>query len=389
MKDLNNESFINLFKEACQKCFGFPLTSPLSETESKHFANKIFEETGLVIGAKSIKNYSSYIVNGIEAKQENPSVSTLDTLARYLLNAPYTDEVQRKNKESHYPYWFQYKSKLSIPGKTDHPKRQPGKRNVILIAVAIVAALFVLVLMFHKEAGKNFVDNFHSVQDDSLAAHGWFVKAKDELWWRRRNEAPSHLTLYTLRGDNWPDSVNSPVIKNLLLRKISSGCFTAEIHLDNFMPKQNWQQAGMLLLEDTTFTGKSVRLSLAYNDFFGGYSKPKEIIIQVMGLDGNNLSKPEEIAHLPIFSIVPGQQDLVTNNLQKSGLKIEKNGKHFRFLYSAGPIENFAFKEAFSCDLELRPKFIGIFALQGFVNDTNYVPAHFKFFSLSNGPCGK
>lgn len=387
MKDLNNEAFISLFRDAYKKCYGNALTNPLSETESKHFANKIFEDTGLVIGAKSIKNYAAYIVSDPTHRQENPSVSTLDTLARYVLNAPYTDEIQRKTRESHYPYWFEYKSKLSISPEKEHHKKRPLKKNILLIATLLVVALVVLVQMFHRDAGKNFIDNFHAVHEDSLEKNGWFVKAKDTLWWSKRNNYPSHLTLYTLPGDNWPDSANSPGIKNLLLRSISSGCFAVEIHLDNFMPKLNWQQAGILLLEDTTFTGKTVRLSIAYNDFFGGYSKPKEIIIQAISVGGNVLNKPEEIAHLPIFSIAPGQETLVSNNLQKSGLRIEKNGKHFRFLYSAGPTENFSFKEAFSRDLELRPKFIGLFAIQGFVNDSNYVPAHFKFFSLSNSLC--
>ncbi|HEV8084154.1 MAG TPA: hypothetical protein VGP55_13185, partial [Chitinophagaceae bacterium] len=90
------------------------------------------------------------------------------------------------------------------------------------------------------------------VQDDSLKKHGWFVQEKDELWWNRRHQMPSHLTLFTLRGDNWADSANNkPVIKNLLLRKITSDCFTAEIHLDKFVPMHRWQQAGILLLEDT------------------------------------------------------------------------------------------------------------------------------------------
>jgi hypothetical protein len=30
---------------------------------------------------------------------------------------------------------------------------------------------------------------------------------------------------------------------------------------------QNWQQAGILLLEDTSFTGKSMRVSFVYNNF--------------------------------------------------------------------------------------------------------------------------
>lgn len=112
MNDLNASAFVSLFKDAYAKCFGYPLNNPLSETESKLFANEIFEHTGLIIGWKSIKNYSSYIISTAQGKQENPSIATLDTFARYVLNAPYTDEVQRKNKENHYPYWYQYKDQF-------------------------------------------------------------------------------------------------------------------------------------------------------------------------------------------------------------------------------------------------------------------------------------
>jgi Beta xylosidase C-terminal Concanavalin A-like domain len=389
MKDLNNEAFISLFKEACQKCFQLPLTNTLSETESRHFSNRVFEDTGLVIGAKSIKNYSHYILNDADGKQENPSVSTLDTLARYVLNAPYTDEVQRKATEAHYPYWFQYKGKLSVEAKKEPGKNRPGRKKIILIGVLFIIATIVLVRISRIEPDKNFIDNFHAMQEDSLTEHGWFVKAKDALWWNRRNEEPYHLTLYTLRGDNWPDSANAPLIKNLLLRKISSDCFTTEIHMENFIPKQNWQQAGIILMEDTTFTAKTVRLSIAYNDFFGGYKKPKEIIIQGVSSGGNNFSKPEEIAHIPVLNIEPGQDTLVHANMLYSGLRIEKTGNHFRFLYSTGPMENFAFKEAFSKDLTIKPTYIGIFALQGFVDDTNYIPAHINFFSYISNPCDK
>jgi len=79
MMDLNDTVFINLFREVCQKCFGHPLTEPFSETDSKLLANTIFEQTGLVIGVKSIKNYSQYIFNPGGNKKENPSVATLDT----------------------------------------------------------------------------------------------------------------------------------------------------------------------------------------------------------------------------------------------------------------------------------------------------------------------
>lgn len=403
MKDLNNEAFISLFKEAYKKCFGFDLKDLLSETESKLFSNKIYEETGLVIGAKSIKNYSLYITRSLETKQENPSVATLDTFARYVLKAPYTDEVKRKATEKHYPYWFEYRNTFT-PAKsekavgTNLAENQTGKekeRNkkpvfFTAIAVLLISLVFLARHFLTITTNESFSDNFNTVHDDSLKKQGWMVQEKDELWWSRRNQIPSHLTLFTLPGDNWADSANNkPVIKNLLLRKITSDCFTAEIHFDDFVPARRWQQAGILLLEDTAFSGKSVRVSIAFNDFFGGYNKPKEIILQAISSRENNLYNPEEIVHMPIFSIEPGQEALVATNLRKSAIKIEKNGRHFRFLYATGQADNFAFKEALTKDLEIQPKYIGIFALQGFVNNTNYIPVHVKAFTLTNTSCSE
>lgn len=393
MDDSNNKAFVSLFRESYRKCFGFALSVSLSETESKLFSNKIFEETGLVIGAKSIKNYSVYVTRGTAVKPENPSIATLDTFARYVLNAPYTDEVQRKARDGHYPYWFRYKSTFTLRKKNvEKPAKNARvkKNEVIFFIVSFVAAVLVINFQFFKkrEYGRISTD-FHSVEEDSLKRQGWFVISKELPWWNRRDEKPSHLTLFTLRGDNWPDSANKPAIKNLLLHNISSECFTAEIHIDSFIPRQNWQQAGILLLEDSTPASKSVRLSIAYNDFFGGFSKPKEVIIQAITSGGNDLSKPEEIVHIPVFNITAGDESLVGNNLRKSGLKIEKNGNNFRFLYSTSPIENFAFKEAANRELFIKPKYIGLFALQGFVNDSNYIPACFKFFSLENRSCEK
>lgn len=84
-----------------------------------------------------------------------------------------------------------------------------------------------------------------------------------------------------------------------------------------------------------------------------------------------------------------GQDSLVIQNLQKSALRIEKNGLHFRFLYAAGQAENFAFKEALSKDLSFKPKYVGIFAFKGFVEDLNNLPVKFKYFNLKTTNCGK
>jgi hypothetical protein len=396
MQNATDKAFTSLFKEAFKKCFRTELSAPLSETECKHFSNDILQETGLVIGAKSLKNYSFHVLQPNESKKEKPSVATLDTLARYVLNAPYTDEIKRKERESHYPYWFQYRNSGAVPSSAAETITAPKTflRNTKLWAAAgiVVLVISIMLLAFHflsAKKGNNFADNFSSVQEDSLKNKGWFLKSEDRVWWERRGEVPAHLSLFTLSGDNWADSVHAPQIKNLLLRKINSSCFTAEVHLDGFIPVQRWQQAGILLMEDTSFSAKCLRLSFAYNDFFGGYTKPKEIIVQGISSEGNEANHPEEIIHFPLFSIEPGQEALVSSNLKKSALRIEKDGNQYRFLYAAGQAENFAFKEISGKEIDIQPRYIGIFALQGFTNESNYLPARFNYFSLTGKQCKK
>jgi len=384
MNDLDTSAFFRLFKEAHEKCFGHLITGPLSETESKLFSNTIFDQTGLVIGAKSIKNYSLYILNP-QVKNENPSIATLDTLARYVLNAPYTDEVQRKNKESHYPYWFQFKNQVSRSQRSTPQRRLWQVLTISLIA--LILASTILFILLRNETPRPFTDNFYSVSEDSLLRHGWFVQSKDDTTWTKRNDKPGFLTLFTLKGDNWPDSLNKPGIKNLMMRKIFSECFTTEVHLSEFVPTQNWQQAGIVLLEDTSFTGKGLRFSLSYNDFSGGFPKSKEILIQAIISNGKSLDKPEEIAHQLIYKLDSVNQNLVEQNLQHSALRIEKSGKKFRLLYANGALANSAFKEIISRDIDMKPRFIGLFALRGFVDTSGAIPARFNFFSFDPQKC--
>ncbi len=382
MSSLDASAFIALFREACQKCFGHPLNSMLSETESKFFSERIFDQTGLVIGPKSIKNYSSFIVSNSDDKPENPSVATLDTFARYVLDAPYTDEIQRKNKESHYPYWFQYK-------EHHHRSLKKSKKKIPLSAILVPSAIVIVALFFifqRKEQTKELTEDFHSVSEDSLLSHGWFVQSEQKEYWNRRGEKSGHLTLFTLKGDNWPDSITIPGIRNLLLRKINSDCFTIEVRLSDFIPRQNWQQAGLLLLEDTNFFGKSMRVSFAYNSFFGGYSQSPEIIIQAITSQGKG-NKPEEFFHKSLFTLGSQPDSLIINNLRKSALRIEKHGNKFRLLYTTSPVENFAFKEAITQEFIMNPKYIGLLALKGQVDSSQVIPASFEFFSFRPEDC--
>ncbi len=387
MDDLDFLVFTHLFKEAYEKCFGHAIKNPMTETESKIFCNKILERTGLSIGWKSVKNYSFVITDATSGKQENPSVATLDTLARYVLDAPYTTEIQRKDNESHYPYWFLYREKFPKPtNKQAHFKWVLGF-GVIVAGIVIIIISIIYFKFIVTPKSSQFTDDFTHTDETSIANNGWLIRSKDTSYWKRRGETPGQLTLFTLKGDNWPDPTWKPNIKNLLLRQVTSDCFTAEVHIKNFIPQQEWQQAGILLLEDTGFTGKSIRMSLAFNDNFGGNKMPSEIYVQVITALGNGFGKPEELAHKPLFSpdsirINPQQM----KNLQNSALRIEKHGNKFRFLYSGGINDNGAFREVVTREFDMKPRYIGIFAIKGFTNSDN-VPVRFKFFRITNDAC--
>lgn len=75
--------------------------------ESRYLSNGI-ERTRLGRRLEKPKNYSAFVLHSGTTKPENPSTATLDTLARYLVGAPATTEVQRKREGVHFGYWFRY-----------------------------------------------------------------------------------------------------------------------------------------------------------------------------------------------------------------------------------------------------------------------------------------
>lgn len=386
MEEPDFSAFSELFREAYYRGFGEAFVTPLSETESKILANKVLEQTGLTIGWKSIKNYSLFITDKTGSRQENPSTATLDTFARYVLGAPHITELQRRSDENHYPYWFLYREKFLAKSEPAGLRKLINPR-VVVIAIIAIACLAVAYYKFISVSPEQYTDNFHHTDGQSLKDNGWFLKSEDTTFWKRRNEKPDMLTLFTLRGDNWPDSSSKPEIKNLLLRKLPSGCFTVEVHFRDFIPDEEWQQAGLLLMEGTTFSSKSIRLSLAFNDNFGGRKMPSEIYLQVITALGDGFGKPEEIAHQAIFHPDSLRANpVLLRNLRYSALRIEKSGKQFRFLYSGGGRDDGAFREITEKTFDMKPKYVGLFALRGFTG-SHSMPVYFQFFRIVSNAC--
>jgi hypothetical protein len=375
--------FSNLYREAYLRCFNQPFSNPINETESKLFYQQILECTGLTIGWRSLKNYSFFVTDN--NREENPSVASMDTLARYVLKAPYTNEIVRKKEEGHHPYWFMYRNKQL--GQANTTGQTTGNKRWYAPLAGVAIVLIIFALWYHRERKMSVNESFTDLSEPYLTKAGWFVLDKDNTYWAKRMQESGSLTLFTLEGDNWPDGSNEPVIKNMLVHALPDGCFTIGLQMQNFIPAAEWQQAGLLLLEDTTLNSPSIRVSLAYNDMFGGYNKPKEVIVQAIASPGYN-STPEEFAHLPVLALdsITFKPALV-NNLKYNALRIERNNKRYRFLYANGNTPNGAFKEVAVKDVSFTPHYIAIFAIKGRVAATQVAPVNIKRFVLQSAVC--
>jgi len=378
--------FSRLYHSAYRKCFKQPLHKPLNETESKLFYQQLLEHTGLTVGWRSLKNYSFYVLGVNNNKQENPAVATLDTLARYVLHAPYTTEINRKNNESHHPYWFMYRQQHLDNNPSQKINKAKQQWLVLFFLAMAIGSLALIYNWYNRKKNVSFIDDFYNVSDSSLAAKGWQLVNKDAGYWKKR-DSQKGLTLFTLLGDNWPDKITPPSIKNLLIRELPSGCLSAELQMQDFIPSGEWQQAGILLMADTSLNSPSMRISLAYNDYFGGYQRSGEVIIQAIASQGKG-AKPEEFAHVRLLSADSiNQKPALLNNLKYTALRIEKQKNSYRILYSGGLDIDAAFKEIAVKDMNFDPHYIAIFALKGRVDKTPVIPVVIKKFILLTLPC--
>ncbi|MEZ0610830.1 hypothetical protein ACAW74_20130 [Fibrella sp. WM1] len=389
MDELDRRAFADLVGAVVVKCFGHPMDAPLSEPESKHLSIQIEAHTGLVIGWRSIKNYVAFLLNPSLSKQENPSVATLDTLARYVFDAPPISEAERKKTEPHFPYWFRFREQISLLPMAEQPEKKRRKSPVSLVLVGLLVVIGVSCFFLFRRADLERVqDDFQVTDEAAMSRNGWFLKDKNERFWNRRAQQPGQLTLFTLKGDNWPQAGEKPRIQNLLLREIHDDCFRTDLHVKGFIPGGNWQQVGLLLLEDSLFTGKSIRLSLSYNNYFGGYVKPGEVLLQAIASHGLGDDHLEEFIHQPLFPVgTTADQRIAATNLKNVAFRIEKQGQKFRFLYSASPVDNFSFKEVATYEVNMTPKYIGLFALKGFVDTTAILPVSVRSFRLEGLRC--
>ncbi|TDX02394.1 DUF1349 domain-containing protein [Dinghuibacter silviterrae] len=447
MQPGDDAAFKQLFRDACRRCFRRELSVPLSATESKFLCAEVLSETGAPIAWRTVQQHSLWVHLEVaeESRQTGPTGVMLEALARYVAAAgdagvrggaaaasgaaatPGPTEGDGGPAEGPYPFWFRYKEafhrdrlpavvhELGLPDAHLVPRGLAkrfffhtfrGAEQFILwgkllvperirhswlawLAFLLLTSLAVVwgVREYYARKTNTFTDTFTQVAGDSLYTRGWMRVDPDSTWWNRRTDNPGALTLFTLQGDNWPDSSANPWIGNLLLRPLGGDCFTAEVQFSGFTPTANWQQAGLLLMEDTSLRARSVRISIAYNDYFEDYVQPRQIIVEGVSSASDPNRKPEEFLHKTLYLLGWGKDSLIYESMHHTALRIEKRGTSYRFLYAGGQTDNFIFQEVGSRSIYFTPRYIALFALKGFGRPAQELPVQVRFFSVQTGAC--
>jgi hypothetical protein len=256
----------------------------------------------------------------------------------------------------------------------------------ISIGILLLVLSIAVVNIFISKKDFSIDENFLNLDTQFLLDNGWHILSKNNDYWERRGENQDKLTLFTLKGDSWRTKELPPDIQNLLCRKLPKDNYSAELHFSDFIPLENWQQAGLILMEDTLFRGRYIRISIGYNDNFGGIKKPGEISVFGVASKGINYTTVEEVLFHLIFKLDSNvNHEIIEHNLTYSALKIEKKGNNLRFLSAASSFENFPFKEIKNIEIDMNPQYIGIYACKGFFADSaQIIPVKISKFKLEN-----
>lgn len=252
--------------------------------------------------------------------------------------------------------------------------RRPLSRQWILGALLLVFVLSVLILAARKnKTPKYWKEDFGSTHPDSLKRHGWAIEDFDAAAFSKQVQ-PNHLTLYTLRGDYWHTPPDTPVISNLLFKKLNGESGKITFKLVNFNPTQNFQQAGLILLNEERDRSHNIRVTLAAC----ASCIPCLQSIQIVKMEHGT-------AYEKSFPLIRWSDEAPAEApLREVWIQVQYEKGKFRFFHHTGE-EFFSFGEAGSFEFNFQPRYIGIAAFRGIRNDerewndSDDIPALFEY----------
>lgn len=255
------------------------------------------------------------------------------------------------------------------------PEAQPTHRSPkkwwMLVGAFCLLCVMGATWCFNPQEIRDFEEYFEDTSLDGLKKNGWEIADFDSSLWFPQNRS-GMLTLRTSRGDYWFTPPDTPVIHNLLFKKLPEcPCFKLTFKIRDFRPNENFQQVGVVFLNDRKERNHNIRVTTAV----GGVSHKLQVIKREHG-QAYELSQPLRNIETdpPIDSI---------------WVVVEKRDNEFEFFYNLrneyGPFTSFA-----KMTFDFEPAYIGIGAFNGIrqydfgpFNTSSSIPAYVDYLKFA------
>lgn len=231
------------------------------------------------------------------------------------------------------------------------PWKRIGLGSVLLIVLVIIGA------WLWPKPNEGWVETFDSVSVDSLKSRGWEILDYDAVAFSKQLRLGC-FTAYTLRGDYWFSQPDSPIITNLILKKINCKSAKITLKIEDFNPNQDFQQAGILLLDRDKHRSHNIRVT-----FTASSSDTSAIqTIQIIKMEhGTPYEKQNPIRKWSLSSTSPPK-------ITPLWIQIQVDGNKFRFFGHWGE-EHSSFTEIANIDFDFEPYYVAIAAFRGIRDD--------------------
>lgn len=218
---------------------------------------------------------------------------------------------------------------------------------------------------------RDFEEHFDDTSLEGLKKNDWEFSDFDSSLWFPQNRR-GLLTLRTSRGDYWFTPPDTPVIHNLLVKKLPDcSCFKLTFKISEFHPNENFQQIGVIFLNETRDRDHNIRVTTAV----GGASQKLQVI-----------KRDHALAYEQSFILRNIDTDPVLDSLW---IVVEKRDKEFEFFYNLrneyGPFASFA-----KMSFDFEPAYIGLGAFNGIrqhdfgpLNTASSIPAYVDYVKFA------
>jgi len=263
-----------------------------------------------------------------------------------------------------------------IPEPRQFPRKWLWPGAALLLFLAIAVAMWQWL-----DRPKYWEEDFNDVSVEGLKSRGWEILDYDSVAFSKQLK-PGTLTTHTLWGDYWCAPLQPPIITNLLLKKINSKSGKITFKLVDFHPLQDYQQAGIFLLDKNRKRNHNIRITFAA---CVSCSRPRQSFQMVKREHGTAYEKTF------LMSIWPDNSPPPKDTLTPLWVQVQFEQNKFRF-YAHEWHETASFVEIGEFDFDFEPYYIAVGAFRGMtngkgeLNTSASIPAFFDYLKVEPLP---